>query len=141
MACPYFYPVERMAQATGQKTPPMPLGDAWSGVCRATPEGEWAPGPGDVQQLCNFGYARERCGRVPAEGPDAVRFSISHDRGGIVRIYWVMEKNHLPFAHGPLEYSRAASDFTAPHPDACIAQQARAYVASYLRRKGDSGRP
>jgi len=121
--------------------PPMPLGEAWSGVCRAAPAGECLPDPNILQQLCNFGYAREKCARVPADAPDAVRFGISQDRGGIVRLYWVMEKNHLPFAHGPLEYSRAEAGFRSAHPDACVRQQAQAYVSSYLRRKGESGRP
>ncbi len=130
-----------MPQATGKKTPPMPLGDAWSGVCRAAPGAEWLPDPHTLHQFCNFGYAREKCVRVPAAGPDAVRFGISHDQDGIVRIYWVMEKDHLPFAHGPLEYARAENGFRTTHPDACVAQQAQAYVSGYLRRKGDSGRP
>jgi hypothetical protein len=141
MACPCFFPVERMPQATGKKTPPMPLGDSWSGVCRAAPAGEWRPDPHTLQQLCNFGYAREKCWRVPADGPDAVRFGISHDREGLVGIYWVMEKDHLPFAHGPLDYSRADAGFRTAHPDACVTRQAQAYVSSYLRRKGDSSRP
>ncbi|MGA3043246.1 MAG: hypothetical protein ABSF54_20905 [Bryobacteraceae bacterium] len=117
----------------------MPLGDAWSGVCRAGSTGEWQPDLHTLQQLCNFGYAREKCTRVPAAGPDAVRFSISHDRDGLVGIYWVTEKDHLPFAHGPLDYSRPEARFRTPHPDACIAQQAQVYVTGYLRRKGRSG--
>lgn len=119
----------------------MPLGDAWSGVCRAVPEGEWRPDPQTLQQFCNFGYAREKCAHVPADASDAVRFSVSYDRDGIVGIYWVIEKDHLPFAHGPLEYSRAAAGFRAVHSDARVTQQARAYVVSYLRRKGDCELP
>ena len=119
----------------------MPLGDTWSGVCRAAPAAEWLPDPHTLQQFCNFGYAREKCGRVPADAPDAVRFGISKDRDGTVDIYWVVEKDHLPFAHGPLAYSRAEAEFRTAHPDACVTQQAQAYVRSYLRRKDDSGRP
>jgi hypothetical protein len=141
MACPYFYPVERAAQATGKRTPPVPLGDTWSGECRAATEGEWHPDAGTLQRLCNFGYARETCGRVPEDGADAVRYSVSDDRDGMIRIYWVMEKNHLPFAHGPLEYAHDGACSGTMHPDACIAQQAQAYISSYLRRKGDAGRP
>jgi hypothetical protein len=139
MACPCFFPVEPMPLATGKRNPPMPLGDAWSGICRAAPAGEWRPDPNTVQQFCNFGYAREKCARVPAAAADAVRFSISHDRDGLIRIYWVMEKDHLPFAHGPLDYSRAEAAFRAAHPDACVAQQAQAFINGYLRRKGPSG--
>jgi hypothetical protein len=119
----------------------MPLGDSWSGVCRAAPEGDWLPDPNTLQQLCNFGYARQKCARVPAAAPDAVRFTISNDRDGIVGIYWVMEKDHLPFAHGPLEYSRAHGSLRTAHPDPCLTQQAQAYAGSYLRRKEDIARP
>jgi hypothetical protein len=140
MACPCFFPVERMPQATGKRTPPMPLGDAWSGVCRARPGGEWLPDPGTLQQLCNFGYARGKCARVPADAPDAVRFGISSDCGGLIRVHWVIEKEHLPFGHGPIEYSRADAGFRPAHPDTCVSQQAQAYVSAYLRRKEDSHR-
>src|SRR5579862_5843145 len=84
MACPYFSPVERLALATGKRLPAAPLGDTWSGVCRAAPLDEWRPDAGTAQQLCNFGYARERCARVPGDGPDAVRFSVANDRDGLI---------------------------------------------------------
>lgn len=118
----------------------MPLGDAWSGCCLAVPEAEWMPDANTTRQLCNFGYAREKCPRVPRDAPDAVRFSISNDQDGLIRIYWVVEKNHLPFAHGPLEYSRVNAGFQTVHPDACVARQAQAYIGSYLRRKEESAR-
>ena len=118
----------------------MPLGDAWSGICRAAPAADWQPDPGTMQQYCNFGYAREKCARVPREAPDAVRFAISHDRDGLIGLYWVMEKDHLPLAHGPLEYSRAENAFHPEPADARVARQAHAYVSSYLRRLKDAGR-
>jgi len=135
MACPCFYPVERLHGAP--KLPHAPLGDAWSGTCRAEPTAEWQPDDATLRHACNFGYVREKCPRAPADGPDAVRFSVSHDQAGIVRIYWVVEKHHLPFAHGALEYSRTAAGFEAAHPDACVARQAQAYLSSYLTRKGE----
>ncbi len=139
MACPYFYPAGPVPP--GKRTPPAPLGDLWPGACRAAPPHEWLPDSRTVEQLCNFGYARGSCARVPSDGPDAVRFSVAEDRGALIRIYWVMEKDHLPFAHGPLEYSRAEERFVAPPADACVARQARAYLSSYLRRKGEALRP
>jgi hypothetical protein len=140
MACPCFYPVDRIAQ-TETKSPPAPLGDIFTGVCRARAEGEWLPDPVTARQLCNFGYARARCPRFPGDGADAVRFSISKDQDGFIGIYWVVEKNHLPWGHGPLEYSREAACFTLAHPDARLARQAQAYVSSYLRRKGEAVNP
>lgn len=116
----------------------MPLGDSWSGWCRAQAESEFAPDSGTAARLCNFGYVRGECSRAPSDGPDAVRFSISRDRDGVVGIEWVMEKGHYPFANGPLEYVRADSTFRETPADSCLAQQARAYVSSYLRRKDES---
>jgi len=135
MACPYFLPVERVPQATGKRMPPAPLGDTWSGMCHAA-QGDWHPDPQTVQQLCNFGYARARCARVPPDGPDSARFAVSSDHDGLIRISWVMEKDHLPFAHGQLEYAPDGGPAGAGHPDACLARQAQAYVSSYLHRKG-----
>jgi hypothetical protein len=140
MACPWFYPVEYLNRAAGTRLP-LPLGDKWSGVCHAASETGWTPEAETIDRLCNFGYAGGKCPRFPGEGPDAVRFSISKDQDGVIRLLWVVEKNHLPFAHGRLDYVRADERFQSPHPDARIAQQANAYVSSYLRRKGDSCRP
>jgi hypothetical protein len=135
MACPCFYPVESLLPSAGRKI--APLGDIWTGLCRATPAADGFPDPATTQELCNFGYAKEKCPRFPAGDPDAVRFTVSGDQDGRIRIYWVMEKNHLPFAHGPLEYSRAENAFVTNGIDERLAQQARAYVTSYLRRKVD----
>jgi hypothetical protein len=134
MACPCFYPVERIRR-TGQKSPPGPLGDVWSGICQAQPESEWRPDSATAQQFCNFGYARQKCPRFHGEGADAVRFAISRDEDGVIAIVWVAEKDHLPFAHGPLEYSREEARLTASTVDARVAQQAQAYISSYLLRK------
>ena len=141
MACPWFYPVERLQPGAGKRLPPVPLGDLRSGICHAFPGAEWTPDSGTARRLCNFGYAREKCSRFPVDGPDAVRFSISQDQDGLIRIYWVVEKDHLPSAHGRLEYSRTEACFRSSHPDARITQQAQAYVDSYLWRKGAAREP
>jgi hypothetical protein len=78
---------------------------------------------------CNLGYARGECPRFPqGDGPDAVRFTISGDDAAGVHVYYVMERNHLPFAHGSLGEGAGA--------DPTLARQAAAYVESYRRRKG-----
>jgi len=137
MACPYFFPMEPRAQA-GQDAM-LPLGDAWAGVCRADPDRPWQPDEAILRPLCNLGYARGSCARFPAaDGPDAVRFAVSDDDGACLRIYLVVERDHRPFAHGPLEYSRAKGAFAEPPPDETISRQARAYVESYLRRKSEA---
>jgi len=137
MACPYFFPVEARAQ-TGRHAM-LPLGDSWDGTCRADPDRPCRPDNPTLRTHCNLGYARGNCDRFPAsDGPDAVRFTVSGDDGATVRIYAVVERDHHPFAHRPLEYLRADSAFTAPAADDLMDRQARAYVESYLRRKSEA---
>jgi hypothetical protein len=138
MACPYFYPVEARA---GSAT--LPLGAWWKGVCVAVPGAPQAEagaaGGSWCDTNCNLGYARGECARFPAgEGPDAVRFTISSHENTAIRIYYVMERDHHPFAHGRLEYSPAAAGFVTPPETATLERQAQAYVESYLRRKEES---
>jgi len=114
----------------------LPLGDDWDGVCRATPEQPWLPDAATLRPLCNLGYARGACSRFPDDGgPDAVRFTVSGDDGATLRLYYVVERNHHPFAHGPLAFSRATAGFTVQPESASLRLQAHAYVESYLRRK------
>lgn len=138
MACPYFDPV-RPREACGPQHAMLPLGDVWSGVCRA-PQRTWQPDESVVMPLCNLGYARGTCGEFPPdEGPDAVRFTVSSDQGDAVRIYYVMERDHHPYSHGPLEYSCERREFSAPPSSEILGRQARAYIDSYLRRKAEAG--
>jgi hypothetical protein len=131
MSCPYFYPVEPRAS-----TAILPLGDRWAGVCRAVPNLPWQPDEATLRRLCNLGYARGTCARFPSgEGPDAVRFTVSRDQGASLRIYYVLERDHHPFAHGPLDYSVAGGAFVNPPAGETMTRQAQAYVESYLRRK------
>jgi len=53
----------------------------------------------------------------------------------VVRIYYVAERNHHPFAQGALEYSLSASALVQTPASDTLARQAAAYVESYLRRK------
>jgi hypothetical protein len=134
MACPWFTPLERLPASRAAF--PAPLGDAWTGQCHAREEA-WLPDR-DTLRLCNFGYARESCPRVPGDGPDAVRFCVSCDREGLISIRWVAEKDYLPFEHGRLEYSRVEARFRPADAEDRIRRQAQAYVRSYLRAKGEA---
>ena len=112
------------------------MGDAYTGWCHAAPGIETDPGMAALKDYCNLGYARGRCARFPqGDGPDAVRFAVATERDGLIRIQWVRERDHHPFDHGPLEYSLANHTFTAADVDPAVAQQAHAYIESYLRRK------
>ncbi len=114
----------------------LPLGDAWEGVCRAVPDRPHRPAWELQHPGCNLGYARGRCPHFPeSAGPDAVRFTIRGEAGSSVSVFYVLERDHHPFAYGPLEYSLDRAEFTTSPPDAIVKRQAGAYLESYLRRK------
>ena len=134
-------PIERRPCAADSRRAMLPLGDAWMGMCHAAPDQPTLPGESLLEPYCNLGYARGHCARFPAgPGPDAVRFTIISDDGAVLRLYYVLERDHRPFAHGPLEFSVAQNELITPAEGALTAVQVRAYVASYLRRRGESDR-
>ena len=140
MACPYFFPVRPRDALAGRQNAMLPLGDLWSGECRAEPDRPCEAAETDLRPLCNLGYARGACVRFPAapELPDAVRFSVAADEGTLLRLYYVVERNHHPFAHGPLEYATDRGAFNSPPESGNLNRQALAYLESYLRRKNEA---
>jgi len=140
MSCPYFYPVEPRASLGNGQNALLPLGDFWTGQCRATPDEPCQPQDTTLRPLCNLGYARGNCVRFPnsPELPDAVRFIIAGDQGNLLRLYYVIERDHHPFAHGPLEYSKTMGAFSDLPDHQNFERQANAYVESYLRRKNEA---
>lgn len=135
MACPYFYP--KPDPLPTLESLPLPLGDAWTGFCHASADGPIEPEPALLVAHCHLGYARGRCAHFPGNdaGPDAVRFAVSRLSGAGVDLYYVQEREHHPFAHGPLRYSIALRRFLNEAPSHILARQAEAYVESYLRRQ------
>jgi hypothetical protein len=117
----------------------LPLGGAWSGVCRAVPGDAWQPEAADQERRCNLGYARGVCSRFPDDaGPDAIRFTVSRDDGATLRLYYVAERDHHPFAHGPLEYPSTPALAGMGDRGVLLTAQADAYAASSLRRKSEA---
>ena len=132
MACPYFEPERHRGEAKAL----LPLRDFWSGVCRAVAGAPFEPDERLLSECCNMGYARGKCTRFPeGPGPDAVRFTIVSDCGEVIRVSFAAERDHLPHSQGALEYSRSSDSLIGGHPGWLIEPQARAYLASYLRRK------
>ena len=126
MSCPYFYPIQsRRGSAL------LPLGDWWQGLCHTDPA---LPAEPADSTCCNLGYARGQCSRFPlSAGPDAVRFTIASQEAGAIHLYYVMERDHHPFAHGRLAYS--VDGGFQPQPEKMLERQALAYVESFRRRK------
>lgn len=105
-----------------------PLGGLFEGVC------EIAVGAGEAR-LCNFGYARGLCASFPeATVADAVRFSVAGSSDGVVKMVWILEKDHAPVEHGFLEYRESTGEFVEK-PQGVLGAQARVFVENYLGRK------
>ena len=139
MSCPYFDPVAPRAHGAEAGNATLPLGDEWAGMCRVEPDRATEPDRSNLRMLCNLGYARGFCHRFPATaGPDAARFTLVADNGTTLRLYYVLERDHQPYAHGALEYS-VDREAVSPDPAGmCTPRQAVAYAQSYLRRKAEN---
>jgi len=129
MACPYFFPVARFESSPWSVPPRAPLGDAFSGECRA-PENSAQPDETRTREICNFGYGRGRCEQFPAESAaDAVRFHVATDAGALIKIQYVFEKDCWPGKHGIIE-PLAVNE--------TLRRQADAFLESYLRRRNET---
>ena len=136
MPCPYFYPVARLEEDVWAVPPRLPLGDAYTGECRA---GAVPHHPDDavMRTLCNCGYARRStaCVRFPQDArADAVRFHVAADRGDGIRLQYIFEKECWPLDHGELRYAVSEHAFASEPADEIVARQAAAFLESYLRR-------
>lgn len=131
MACPFFLPVSVVAPSVWVRPPRMPLGDTYAGMCCAGPGEPNEPPERRQRELCNRGYARGQCDSFPgAAAADAVRFSINGEEDGRIRMVYVLEKDHAPVEHGPLEFTDTLAGVEGR---ALLAAQARAFVESYRR--------
>ncbi len=135
MACPYYYPVARFESSPWSVPPRLPLGDAFSGVCRA-PGSIVQPDENRMREVCNAGTGHYGCEQFPPDAAaDAIRFHIASDAGTLVQLQYVFEKDCWPTEHGTLEYD-AERGILSLAADSVLGAQAKAFVESYLRRRG-----
>jgi hypothetical protein len=114
--------------------PRLPLGDAYSGECRAR-ETACQPDQATLLQFCSMGYGRGCCPRFPSDaGVDAVRFHIASQRGDIVQIQYIFERDGWPKQHAIFECSVASHEPPPALPDDVLSRQAAAFVESFRRR-------
>ena len=138
MACPYFYPKGLLDASGWVAAPRLPLGDAYSGECRAS-EIAFQPDETRTRQTCNVGYARRCCDRFPRESQsDAVRFHVAEDSGERIRLQYIFEKECWPGAHGVLDYSVNEHQLAGDNTDGILRTQAGVFLESYLRRRDES---
>jgi hypothetical protein len=143
VACPFFMPSRRLEHVGWVIPPRLPLGDPWGGTCHADADNIAEPLETQQRELCNCGYARGRCERFPGGGgaPDATRFSITGDTGAVIRLVYIVEKDHAPVAHGVLEFASEDGFAEAAGVSNLLTTQARAFVESYLDCRTPVGKP
>jgi hypothetical protein len=136
LACPFFVPTNRSEDIIPWLHPSrLPLGAGWDGHCGAPGHEGSLPGPEEIKENCNLGYATN-CPRLPANRDcDAVRFSVLRHTDSHLLVWFVFESRHRPAGHGTLEYRVFAREWTSPHPNERIQRMADCYVQSYLLRK------
>lgn len=135
VACPYFMPTAKFEAIAWPHRARLPLGDGWQGHCTAPGHEGFAPGPDELANFCNLGYARA-CPHLPAERAwDAVRFSIARDKDERLTVLYVCERDYRPAHHGRLEYDCGLSRWSSSHPDSRIQRMAECYLECYLARR------
>jgi hypothetical protein len=132
MACPYFYPVARFESSPWDVPPRLPLGDAFSGECRA-PGMRMAPDATRQREICNVGYGRYGCEQFPRESrADAIRFHVANqmDAGGqeLIQIQYILEKDCWPVEQGMVDGSAHET----------LRRQAEVFAEVYLRRRSEA---
>ncbi|HWG49043.1 MAG TPA: hypothetical protein VN669_05075 [Candidatus Acidoferrales bacterium] len=133
MACPFFFPAEKIQTIAWAFPARLPLGAGFCGTCRAAAE-EVTPTDDDLRDFCNLGYGTG-CHRLPADRrADCLRFS-ARDNSGRVTLSYVYERDHAPVEHGSLEYDCATQSWPVKLKDDCAQRQAELYLAVYLERR------
>jgi hypothetical protein len=136
MACPFFMPEQRF-EADWPFPQRLPLGAGWSGTCSAPGHEGARPEPEELRSGCNLGYARH-CSRLPAtRHADAVRFALGEERGGVLRVQFVCERDYLPAEWGELLYETASGSWLRPHANASVQRMAECYVQARRGRQSN----
>jgi hypothetical protein len=134
VACPFFWPVERHEAELWAHRQRLPLGDGFTGECRAPSCAGRKPGDDELKECCNLGYATA-CPHLPKErAADAVHFSASGE--GTVRVNYVMVKDQAPGEHGMLEFDTTTRQWRNAHSDLNVQRMAECYVNAWLVRHG-----
>lgn len=146
MACPYFMPLQKLENGNWPHPSRLPLGAGWCGQCTAPGHEGEVPAQDILEAFCNLGYA-DCCAWAPRERVwDAVRFAVAPPDGkhaekasappaSVLRLRFVCERNHLPVAHGDLEFDLPSASWLRMHADPRIQKMAECFLQSYLQKK------
>ena len=134
MACPFFMPEQRF-DSDWPFPQRLPLGAGWTGACTAPGHEGARPNDEELKSGCNLGYAKS-CSRLPVERhADAVRFCLGEERGGVLQVQFVCERDYLPADCGVLSYQASSGAWLERHPDARVQRMAECYVQARMERR------
>jgi hypothetical protein len=141
VACPFFLPMEKLAEGAWLHAERLPLGCGWSGHCTAPGHEDKAPTHEELKEFCNLGYA-EGCRWLPSERVwDSIRFGArsrsdgKNGSGGRIGVRYVCERGHRPVEHGELEFDVGELRWETRHPDSRLQRMAECFLTSYLEKK------
>jgi len=138
VACPYFYPVDRLDDGTWMKPPRLPLGALYRGLCHSVEGQQFEPDARAARECCNTGYARGKCARFPDHAvTDALRFSIEADANGVIEVVFVLEAGWSPARFGRAQWIRGALRCEEAL-DPVLRRQMEVFIVNYLERRARS---
>ena len=127
-------PIGRSSEGAWTHPGRLPLGSGWVGHCTAPGHEGVIPEPDRLQQDCTLGYA-SNCTYLPAQREaDAIRFAVSSESETHVMVTYACERNHLPAAHGNLEYRIHDARWASLHPDPRIQKMAECFLESWRQK-------
>src|ERR1043166_6316299 len=101
-------PLRTLDGGSWTHAPRLPLGDPYYGTCLARSKELFDPPEAVQRDLCNCGYARGRCDHFTDDAAaDAVRFSVTGDESGIVRLVYSNENDDAAIDDGVRDYAAA----------------------------------
>jgi hypothetical protein len=142
VACPFFLPVEKLENAGWLHAHRLPLGAGWAGRCTAPTHEDANLSNEELREFCNLGYASQ-CARLPRERAwDSVRFGAKIATGNqtgrssdCVEVRYICERDHLPAAHGRLEFYPSRGEWGKKHFDHRVQRLAECFLESWLEKK------
>ena len=134
MACPYFMPVEPLAEPLWPHPQRLPLGGGYTGYCTAAGHESASLSTEELSEFCNMGYAT-RCSRLPQErAADSHRFRVTH-AGEQITIFFCSELRHAPVEQATLIFDQAGDRWIQAHSNACVQRQAECALRSWQAQR------
>ena len=140
MACPYFMPVEPLAEPLWPHPQRLPLGGGYTGYCTAGRDEESRPTADELRDFCNMGYAT-RCSRLPQErAVDSHRFRVTQ-AGAQIAIFFCSELRHAPVEQATLIFDQAGGRWIQAHSNTCVQRQAESALRSWQAQRAPAQAP